>query len=330
MTFIDFPAGDGAVEGAFGFRTFGKAADVIERLPSGAAGRLRNLRQIRDDAAAIMAAANDAKRDLLEDKLQKESALRRLRAHGYGAPEDHPERLRLEAEVVKRSEQIARQNQITEERVLRWQDASALCESVESYLRSLPSTATITDRNSKLPSVKEGANISGLVEAVCHRLRMLQADLKEVQAAPRSSAETKKALAQQVAELAQRGRPDLLRCLEHADPFQFPTIALRASVMGGKGLVSVQGVPDIAVLAWLFGDLLISRLNEEIDALADGDESALTDAQRTERERTISDDIVALEFEEEALIQIAAERGVTISRRSDASPTAVLGIMIGA
>lgn len=41
-----------------------------------------------------------------------------------------------------------------------------------------------------------------------------------------------------------------------------------------------------------------------------------------------ADDVAALEVDEEGLIQLAAERGITISRRPDASPLAVLGITV--
>jgi len=73
----------------------------------------------------------------------------------------------------------------------------------------------------------------------------------------------------------------------------------------------------MALMAWLDRDRLQKRLLDEIDNLSD-DDDALTDDQRAEAFRQIAIDRLAVEREEEALIEQAASQGQAIARRTDA------------
>jgi hypothetical protein len=89
------------------------------------------------------------------------------------------------------------------------------------------------------------------------------------------------------------------------------------------GFAVVNGSHAPALLAWLFQNQLIEKLEQEIDELAD-DDNALTDEQRTQREAALAAELLAAERREEALIVMAEAGGTQIMRRPYPDPRAVL------
>jgi hypothetical protein len=82
-------------------------------------------------------------------------------------------------------------------------------------------------------------------------------------------------------------------------------------------------LPDtLAILAFLQPELLLSKMEEAITA-GTSDEEALTDTERTSRIADIKADLLAIERNEEAFIELC---GTEVLRRPDADIRAVFGL----
>lgn len=162
-----------------------------------------------------------------------------------------------------------------------------------------------------------GADLVALVEeARQERLRLL-ADRRAVRDAPITGAEAKAALTAQVDRLAERGRPDILGVAEQGGQLGF-------RMLPGD----FTGIPDsISLIAWACRDQLLAKLSAELDDVID-DAAALGAEERAERLAEIAAQLADAERREEGLIELAGVRGITIPRRPDADPAAVLGVVV--
>jgi hypothetical protein len=181
----------------------------------------------------------------------------------------------------------------------------------------------------------EGETFLSAVESLRNSITGLVTELHRIGAAPIPSSVVKQRLAAKIDDLARLGRVDLFGTVERGDPPIWPTEVYRADVFASAatkdGPAQVVGVINaripnaIALLAWLFKDRLTAALDAEIDALAD-DEHSLSDEERRSRERAVREEILQVEYREEASIEAAEAAGQFIARRDNADPRAVLGI----
>ena len=74
---------------------------------------------------------------------------------------------------------------------------------------------------------------------------------------------------------------------------------------------------------------MITRVTEVIDAMEET-KAGLPPQERADRLTSLAAEIDQLERHEESLICAAVERGQVVARRRDASPAAILGVMIKA
>ena len=107
------------------------------------------------------------------------------------------------------------------------------------------------------------------------------------------------------------------------------TQRLRSEACGAETPALVFGeVPDtIALFAWLHRDLLIKRLDAEIDTESD-DASALTHEARQQAEAEVMGDLLDIERQEAALSWQAQAQGLPCEHRSDISPVALLAMRL--
>ena len=89
--------------------------------------------------------------------------------------------------------------------------------------------------------------------------------------------------------------------------------------------IGETGTDGLAVFAWLFKPQLIEALEKEIDAASD-DTAALSETDRAKRLVEVERDRLAVERDEELFIRCANDAGVTVHRRRDANPLAVLNL----
>ena len=176
-----------------------------------------------------------------------------------------------------------------------------------------------------------------VIEATRHQITTLAADLHEVRSACLPSVVVRARVREQIDALAQRGAIDVTQTIEGGLPLLFPVVSVRGELFGNTiamdgvqpltGFTSHQSVDVQAVLAWLFRDALIQRLDAEIDELAD-DQYALSNEESAVREQSLLDALLGAERIEEALVEAAIAEGRLVPRRPDASPLAVLGVSL--
>ena len=103
---------------------------------------------------------------------------------------------------------------------------------------------------------------------------------------------------------------------------------LRSDVHNAPAAVAFAETPDtLALFTWLHADVLIAKLDAEIDAEAD-DSAALSREERQRHEAEVMEDLLAVERDECALVWQAMEQGLPVEFRSDCSPQAVLGVQL--
>jgi hypothetical protein len=177
------------------------------------------------------------------------------------------------------------------------------------------------------PIIRKGETLQSVIGARRRRVGELKADLKQIELAPWPSKLTKARAREQLAELAKRGRPDVFALVERFDAIAWPTLPPRTIFTAdGKGSVVLPETLDAsALMAWALGPALVAAVEREIDELSD-DDKALTAEMRKQRAEEISAEILAVEREEEALVEMAEAQQLPITRRTDADPRAVLGV----
>ena len=170
--------------------------------------------------------------------------------------------------------------------------------------------------------LRKGETVQTAIENRRRRLQELAADIVSVKRSPWPTSITKKLARAQIAELCKRGRPDVFGLVEHGERIAWPTLPTGAVDLPE----AVRNPIDTpALIAWALGSELIEAIEREIDELSD-DDRALTHEERGKKIETIEADMLAIEREEEALIELAEAQGVPITRRVNADPRAVLGV----
>ena len=139
--------------------------------------------------------------------------------------------------------------------------------------------------------------------------------------------------------MASRGTPNLFSVLERgADAVGWPQHQISATLTGTNPLmppdksttyaagVAHTAIPDVmALTVWLHRDVLLERLEGEIDAISD-DTNALDHAGRIKREASITAAILDAERAEEWFSEQIEEEGQSVERRADLDPRAFLAI----
>ena len=100
-----------------------------------------------------------------------------------------------------------------------------------------------------------------------------------------------------VAAFATPGTPSVSRLVELDGPVDFQTQRVQSQVIGTERWLAFNELPDIALVAWLHRDLLIKRLEAEIDAESN-DKSALSHEARQKAEAEVMSDLLAIERDE--------------------------------
>ncbi len=319
-------------------------ADPLDwpRIPKPVKEKLRRLRRARDDAWLVWRAIADERQAAWEAKRAAEARLKILTGgrpdsawYGFAQhasfqrlSDDDPQVTVALAKLEDAKANIERLNPLVDARSHQSSQIGRLVSSVENYLaeglRGVRDTIKLYQGPAPLPH--KGENPVDAVERCRRRLRELDADRHRVASAPWPSAEAKRRARTEIDELAERGQPSALPLVESKDgPIRWAERSY-SDVLIGDRLVSAVGDPQaLPLLFWLHRDAIISKIEQQIDEIAD-DSSALTKEQRTEQIGEIDRDRLAVQREEEHWIGVAVDGGMTSLRRPDADPRAVLGL----
>jgi hypothetical protein len=268
-----------------------------------------------------------------ETNLERLAAIQRLEqleAHpangGFGL---HPQDKRILSQkklIEQLTFSVQRNNDRTQRADALWQPAARVRQNLDNWLRDRPPNTAVEDAPTELPKLNGKEDLLDAIERYRRRGRELQADAHRIRSAPYPSTWAKEQARAQVAALAQRGAPDVTLLVEHGrNSVTWPMETLRTNVFNTeRAVVGFAEAPDaVAVMAWAFGDMLIKRLDEAIDADAD-DANALGHDERQKREAEVLADLLEVERIESALVWAALAQGLPTEHRGDCSPQAVL------
>lgn len=293
-------------------------SDPIDLLPPTASAKLIRLRDSTALARVVLEATMDGR-----DAAIKAKDAARLRIHQLMLPRngdkalptdsDHPGMLEAKKQLAIASAELERLAATFTAQEAVWKGRSSLRDTVEKWL--FEGRGKLIDNDFEVPSLRKGeSSILDAIEGRRRRGRELAADLHQTRCAPVPSADAKLRMRAQIEALAEAGAPSVGGLVEHSHPVRFP--------------ISYGGVeaPDVlALTVWLNKDLMIARLEAEIDAEAD-DAAALSDQARKKREAQIIADVLANERLEAVLCWTAMDQAMPCEHRSDINPLALLGI----
>jgi hypothetical protein len=309
--------------------------DPIERLPPGGADRLRALRQHFHDTNKLIPKFEE-RHELSTTRIQAEQRLKRLLDHqsngGFNLKPDDPRVIEQQRLLDKLTDDLRRLNELYETRTAAWHGASHVLSSVETWLKNggVPPGVVLEDHAVDVPKLAKGE--SGLLDAIENRrrrVRELRADLHRIQSAPFPSSHAKAQMRAQIEVLSQQGAVNVGRLVEHDGQIEWPTKMLRSDVRGGDhpALAFAETHDAVPLLVWLHRDLLIKRLDQEIDSEAD-DKSAMSHEARQKATAEVMGDMLSVERDEAELTWKAQAERLPVEFRSDINPVALLGLRL--
>ena len=316
-------------------------ADPIDwpQVPKSAKIALRRLRRASDDAWHAWRAVADERQQAWDEKRTIEGQLKLLTggrsdsawySHTQHSsfqklPDDD---LRVSNELGKLEDVVAelgRLGPIVDERSQRLQQCGHLVTSIENYLNGHAAAAFKVYKGPE-PSPQKRESPADAVERCRRRLRELDADRHRIASAPWHSAEAKRRARAEIDALAERGQPSVLPLIERCDgSIYWAERLFTDAVIGGRPVSAVGDPQALPLLFWLHRAAIIAKIDAQIDAVAD-DANSLTDQERAEQIGEIDRDRLAVQREEEHWIGKAIDAGMTMLRRPDADPRAVLGL----
>lgn len=307
--------------------------------PKFAKAALKRLRREHDDAWRAWRSVADERQETWNTKQAVEARLKGLtggRADSawyggvqharYQKLEDDDPRVLAENEKLKDLiDDLSRINELLAERSHRSQQLNSLVRSVETYLNGLGSVGATKLHKGPAPVTQKREAPVDAVERCRRRLRELEADRHRIASAPWHSTEAKQRARAEIDTLAERGEPSVLPLIESQEGIYWPERACTDVVVGGR-LISSFGDPNgLPLFFWLNREAITEKIERLIDEVAD-DNSALTKQNRAERIAEIDRDRLATQRDEEFFIGRAITDGMTVLRRADADPRAVLGL----
>ncbi|MBB4369120.1 hypothetical protein GGD63_001908 [Bradyrhizobium sp. cir1] len=332
------PLHAGIVPGFTSTVLFSNFGDPIDTLPEPAAERLHRLRQEREEAAILGRATFEQWQSLHEEAQRRRSRIAQLRAPrgvgigltepGFNLDDDDPRVTVERAALTKQEAELARLKKLQDQHGARLRILSTLVSQVENWIKATPSGTTIGMHPIDV-QLKKGENPADAVARLQHRSRELEADRQRIITAPWPSHLAKERMRQQIAVMAESGRPRADQLVDFGEPVRFATRSIPARVLNvAPEAIAFFEIPDaLGLLAWLHQDELIRRLDAEIDATAD-DANALDADQRRQAEAEILADRLIIEREEAELCWRQAADGGPILHRPDLDPQALLGVKL--
>jgi hypothetical protein len=202
---------------------------------------------------------------------------------------------------------------------LRHDALHALCSSIRQWLNTLPPGAVLEPAEPVTAKPRQNETLVQAIERLRNEISAAQNHLSVVKRAPIPKNDAKKLAAVYVQQLVQRGRPQVS---VDRDQLSVAYVDPRRDTL--------THYADVAsLLAWLDPVALTKRLEAEIEALPE-QQQPMPASEREQRAAELTERLLGLERQEEALIALAASEGLDVMRRADADPRAVLGIVVAA
>lgn len=276
--------------------------------------RIRTIDDIAKERNAALRGHSDQLRSTQSDLMHARSRLAELERAGL---RNEAEISQQQGKIVGMEAELARLRGQIDQLGLTWRHAFKLSENLNAYVRA-NATSGIKLYNGSAPQPQNGERARDELERAARRTRALQADRREVMAAPIPAAVAKELAWQQVQARADAAKPDVTSLIDHGGPVRFPTV--RTAIEQHGSMSDLFAVDPVALLAWCFPNEVKAAIDREIDENAE-DEIALSSSERIERLATIDADILWSEREECAFSELAG-----LLPRADIDPRAALGL----
>ena len=307
--------------------------DIAIVLPPEPQRKYRLLQDASRDSAAIGFGLAER---LIEQNQRRQTASTRIaQIRGQrGVDADHPEMVAMNRTLADADAEIERINSRVATNNLTAGPRATLLRNIDAWLRATAGSNDFEEVEPEPVKLQKGEQISAGIERHRRRLRELDADAHRINSAPYPSSVAKAVAASYIDQLAEAAKPYVSHLVEHAGPLvidgkmieppiAFPEtklVQMKVSTVGGEGAATGYQTDPVGLMAFLFRDQMLARINELVDAEAE-DKIALSREQRAEQLATIASDRQAVELDEARLLW--AGFGTT-EARADISPSAFL------
>lgn len=186
---------------------------------------------------------------------------------------------------------------------------------VEHYLSKLSADASLADAKGVKAKRKDGETLLEAIQRVRGQIAELTSEQSEVKQASLPTGEMKALATKWIAERAASSRPTISASHDRFDVnFVDPT-------------AFTSRVDPIGALCWFDPERMKASLFQQIDSMPKS-KLALSPTEKAERLQELHDALFNLERQEEAFIMAAEDVGQIVPRRVNASPAAVLGLIV--
>lgn len=249
--------------------------DVIERLPPGAADRLRALRQRFNDLNVLIP-KHDVMHEASTARIMAEQRLRRLIDHphdnGFGLKPDDGRVVEQKKLVARLNDELKRLTELSETRSQVWTASSHVLTAVESWLKNgKPPGVVLQDYDGPEPKLLKNEGLLDAILRLQRRGRELKADLHRIRSAPYPSAHARAAIRQEVEALATQGAPSVSDVVEHDRKIIWPMQSLRSTVYNTEvsSFAATEVVDVLSLFAFVHKDALLASLDALVSEEAD-------------------------------------------------------------
>lgn len=291
--------------------------NILGILPQQARDKYLSLEYAQSAAHAALKAAQGRLSEAIEHRDRIEQSIRHALDNYPSRSIPADERERIEAPLKPASDAVVIARKAADRSTADYR-AYDFMHGVSDWLKRAKQFG-LKLKHSPLPAVPSGDPIA-LVASIRSELLALADQRIAVEEAAVPAADLKRALADEINMLASKGSPRLELRSRGLSPINVRSALTAAVAPGGKSIADNAAV----FLIWLLRDQLLNSLGSLIDTHTP--EQPLTDAEQDAAINKIDNRIAELEWQEEAIITIAASRGQIIPRRREVDPRIFLEV----
>ena len=280
---------------------------LLDSLPAEARRKLSAIKSAASDARALEAAAQDDVRQHRENIRFLEAERDRLTAQAEKHRDDEAagkaEAKQHEIDLVQ--EELAHSDQLARSRSGRFENNKAVARSIEAWISHQHGKRFEAVKTK--PHQLKGENLTESLERVRSDLTSVLSERERIRTAPVPAADRKAHIRANIEALAIQ--PTVTGLI--GGDVQIDIMPPRPLEM--KGPISTRGVEGL--MCWL-----------HVDAKSDP-ETEISEADKAKLDAEFPAKILALERQEEALVEAMIAAGIDVRRRPEASPEAILGVV---
>jgi hypothetical protein len=300
--------------------------DAALALPEPAQSKFRRLAGVAQDRQAATTHAYG----VVEDAREVAGKVRLALQIAERSPLPSTEAIeRAQADIDRAEAEVRRLAAERDERAGKSTAIVSLVSRLDSYVGDLPRSARIEPFDGTLPPRKASEPASAVITRCRGEVDKLKIRISEILTAPRPAAEVMEQALREIEALAERGVPDFSALFDGSGGIDWPTTAadlmVRSGTDGMPAPAHGSNVDVLGLLAWLFKPQLVKAITAAVEDAEIGGEP-IPSAQRPKLAAQFRASLLEVERIEEAAAEELEAMGVTVERRVDADPRAVLGL----